>query len=178
MYQMSERIFIKLFTLFGMAGILAGVISSRREGDQQEDTTMAENTETTTGQTQEEQTSSEQQQEQGKSEKKEQRTEFENMFHKMYLFGLGVQRDIEETVRNLIERGEVKAEEQQTVVDDFMKKAKENTGKIEEKINEMINKALEGMNLVPKDKHDALERRVQILESKVLELEHRMKEHA
>ena len=96
----------------------------------------------------------------------------------MYLFGLGVQRDIEETVKNLIDRGEVRAEEQQKVVDDFMKKAKENTGKVEEKINEMINKTLEGMNLVPKEKFDALERRTQVLESKVLELEQRMKEQA
>lgn len=96
----------------------------------------------------------------------------------MYLFGLGVQRDIEETVKNLIERGEVRAEEQQKVVDDFMKKAKENTGKVEEKINDMINKTLEGMNLVSKDKFDTLERRVQVLESKLLELEQRMKEQS
>lgn len=169
---MSDRVFIKLLTLFGMAGIVAGVISSRREDGQQEDTTMSENAEPKTDQTQDEQ------QEQSKSDEKKQRTEFENLFHKMYLFGLGVQRDIEETVKNLIDRGEVRAEEQQKVVDDFMKKAKENTGKVEEKINEMINKTLEGMNLVPKEKFDALERRTQVLESKVLELEQRMKEQA
>ena len=40
----------------------------------------------------------------------------------------------------------------------------------------MINKTLERINLVPKEKFDALERRTQILESKVLELEQRMKE--
>jgi len=168
---MSERVFIKLFTLFGMAGIVAGVISSRRNDGTAEDATMSENTENKTG-------PQDEQQEQAKSDQKEQRTEFENLFHKMYLFGLGVQRDIEETVKNLIDRGEVKAEEQQKVVDDFVKKAKENTGKVEEKINDMINKTLEGMNLVPKDKFDALERRVQNLESKVLELEQRIKEQA
>lgn len=170
--HMSERVFIKLFTLFGVAGILAGVISSRREDGQQEDATMSENTEPKTEQTQDEQ-----QQEQDTSEKKDQ-DPVVNLFHKMYLFGMGVQREIEETVKNLIDRGEVRADEQQKVVDDFMKKAKENTGKVEEKINEMINKALEGMNLVPKDKFDALERRAQILEGRVLELENRMKEQA
>ena len=115
-------------------------------------------------------------QEQDKANEKKDRTEFENFFHQMFLFGLGVQRDIEDTVKNLIERGEKRAEDQQKVVDDFMNKAKENTGKVEEKINDMITKTLERMNLVPKEKFDALERRVQILESKVLELEQRMKE--
>ena len=118
-------------------------------------------------------------QEQGKSDEKNEQTEFDDLFHlfhKMYLFGLGVQRDIEDTVRNLIERGEKRADDQQKVVDDFMKRARENTGKIEEKFNEMINKTLETMRFVPKEKYDALERRVQVLESKVLELEQRMKE--
>ena len=170
---MSERVFIKLFTLFGMAGILAGIITSSRNDDgKAEDAAMSENAEPKTEQTQDEQ-----QQAHDDSGKKEQDPLF-NLFHKMYLFGMGVQREIEDTVKNLIDRGEVRAEEQQKVVDDFMKKAKENTGKVEEKINEMINKTLEGMNLVPKDKYDELARRVQILESKVLELEHRMKEQA
>ncbi|GAK51522.1 hypothetical protein U14_02767 [Candidatus Moduliflexus flocculans] len=162
--------YLKLFTLFGMAGILAGVIASSPNSGDAEDTTMSENTEPKTDQAQNEQ-------EQGDSEKKEQDPLF-NLFHKVYLFGLGVQRDIEETVKNLIDRGEVRAEEQQKVVDDFMKKAKENTGKVEEKINDMINKTLEGMNLVSKDKFDTLERRVQVLESKLLELEQRMKEQS
>ncbi len=42
---------------------------------------------------------------------KKTRTETESLFHKVYLFGLGVQKDIEETVNNLIEKGETKAEQ-------------------------------------------------------------------
>ena len=47
--------YFKLFTLFGVAGILAGVIASSRNSGDAEDTTMSENTEPKTDQAQNEQ---------------------------------------------------------------------------------------------------------------------------
>ncbi len=138
---------------------------------------MSEQTEPKTEYTEEpkeEQASSEQQQEAG--EEQEERTETENLFHKLYLFGLGLQKDIEGTIRHLIERGEMEADEKEKMVDDFMKKTKESGKKFEKKIEEMINQTLESMNLVPKEKFETLEKRVQILERKILELEERIKE--
>lgn len=142
---------------------------------------MAENTETKTNATQEPRS----------SEEKKARTETENLFHKMYLFGLGVQKDIEETVNNLIEKGEAKAEQRDKIVDDFVKRAKEGSTAIEKKIEEFVNQTLETMNLVTKEKHDVLKEKCDTLEAKyetletkyktlekqVQELEDQIKEH-
>jgi polyhydroxyalkanoate synthesis regulator phasin len=170
-----------LFKKNFLAGItiIVSLVSSnlRSNREHKEDKTMSENTEPKTDQreeAQEEQASSEQEQK-GTEEQKE-RTETENLFHRLYLFGLGLQKDIEDTVKNLIERGEIEAEEKEKIVDDFVQKAKESSTKLENKIEELINQTIESMNLVPKEKYDSLEKRVQILESKVLELEHIIKE--
>ncbi len=129
---------------------------------------MAENTEEKTTETeeqQEEQKASEEQKE------KEESTETENLFHKLYLFGLGLQKDIEESVSNLIEKGEEMAGEKEKVVDDFLKKVKARGDTFENKLEEMVNKTLENMNLVTKSKYEELEKRVQELEDKIKETE-------
>ena len=127
---------------------------------------MTENTEAKAEEKQQEQQTKEQQE----------RTETENLFHKIYLFGLGLQKDLEETINNLIERGETASEEKQKIVDDFVKKAKESTGSFEKKIEELISSTIESMNFATKEKHDKLEKRVCILESKILEMENRINE--
>ncbi len=66
--------------------------------------------------------------EQGKTEQKQMKRLGQKprvCLDKVYLFGLGVQKDIEETVNNLIEKGETKAEQREKIVDDFVKRAKE-----------------------------------------------------
>ncbi|PID57691.1 hypothetical protein CSB45_05505 [candidate division KSB3 bacterium] len=121
---------------------------------------MAEHTEATTETTQEVQHDS---------------TETEdNLFHKLYLFSLGLQKDLEESIHKLIERGELVSEEKQKLVDDLVKKAKESTGSFEKKLEDLLTSTLESMNFATRDKHDQLEKRVQILERKILELESRL----
>ncbi len=111
-----------------------------------------------------------------KEQQEQKRTETENLFHKLYLFGLGLQKDVETTVKNLIERGEVEAEEKEKMVNELIEQAKESGTQFENKIRNLINQVIEGMNLAPKEKHDALEKRVQILEMKILELESQIRE--
>lgn len=115
-------------------------------------------------------------QEPNNSEEKKTRTETENLFHKMYLFGLGVQKDIEETVSHLIEKGETRVEQRDKIVDDFVKRAKESSNAVEKKIEDFVNETLESMNLVTKEKHDALKEKYETLERKYETLEKRLQE--
>ena len=134
---------------------------------------MAENTEPKAEETQEEQSTAGQEAE---DQQEQQRTETENLFHRLYLFGLGLQKDLETTIKNLVERGEMEAEEKEKMVDDLREHVKKSSSQFENKIKDLINQVIEGMNLVPKEKYETLEKRVQILETKVLELESRLKE--
>jgi polyhydroxyalkanoate synthesis regulator phasin len=102
-----------------------------------------------------------------KTEKDTQSSEMEDMFHKAYLFGLGLRKDIEEAVNKLIERGEEETEEKERAIDDVFKKAKEKTAPLEHKLEELVNKTLDSMNLVTKEKFEALENRVIGLEQRL-----------
>lgn len=97
------------------------------------------------------------------------RLEGEDLLHKAYLFGLGLRKDLEESVNKLIERGEEETEEREKAVDDVLKKAREKVGPLERKVEELVNNVLDGMNLVPKEKFEALEQRVADLEAKLQE---------
>jgi polyhydroxyalkanoate synthesis regulator phasin len=155
---------------WGCVSIMAFFVSWGVGGKHnKEGKTMAENTAPNANEPEETQ-------EEGKTTEKEERTEAENLFHKFYLFGLGLQKDVEETVKNLIERGEMEAGEKEKIVDDFVKKAKESSSTFEEKIEDFVNNALESMNLVTKEKYDALEMRVQELENTIQKLENTIKE--
>jgi len=98
------------------------------------------------------------------------RTETESIFHRMYLFGVGLQKDIEQTVENLIERGQVEAGERQKVVSDLLKGVKQSGEHLEGKLEQFVNDALEKMNLVTMDKYEALEKRLNALEQRIKEL--------
>jgi len=117
---------------------------------------MAENTETKTNDTQTEETS------EGKK-----RSEAEDLLHKAYLFGLGLRKDLEESVNKLIERGEEETEEKEKAIDDVLKKAREKASPLEHKVEELVNKVLDSMNLVTKDRFETLEKRVMELEQQL-----------
>lgn len=117
---------------------------------------MAENTE----KTQEGQTA---------SEEKKGCPETEDLLHKFYLFGLGLRKDIEEAVSKLIERGEAETKDKEKTVNDVFEKAKEKSVVVENKLEEFVNTMLERMNLVSKEKYEALEKRVAELEQKMKE---------
>ncbi len=117
---------------------------------------MAEDTKKNTTETQNEETS---------DDKKG--SEPEDLLHKAYLFGLGLRKDLEESVNKLIERGEEETEEREKTIDDVLKKAREKASPLEHKIEELVNTVLDSMNLVPKDTFDALETRVAELEAQL-----------
>jgi polyhydroxyalkanoate synthesis regulator phasin len=120
---------------------------------------MAENTEHKTADPHDEDTS------ETKEDKK--RPEAEDLLHKAYLFGLGLRKDLEESVNKLIERGEEETEEKEKAIDDVLKKAREKASPLEHKIEELVNKVLDSMNLVSKEKFEALEKRVVELEQQL-----------
>lgn len=117
---------------------------------------MAENTEHKTADPHDEDTS-----------ETKKRLEAEDLLHKAYLFGLGLRKDIEESVNKLIERGEEETEEKEKAIDDVLKQAREKASPLEHKIEELINKVLDSMNLVSKEKFEALEKRVVELEQQL-----------
>jgi len=117
---------------------------------------MAEDTKKNTTETQNEETA---------DDKKG--SETEDLLHKAYLFGLGLRKDLEESVSKLIERGEEETEEREKTIDEVLKKAREKANPLEHKIEELVNKVLDSMNLVTKDKFEALETRVAELEAQL-----------
>jgi polyhydroxyalkanoate synthesis regulator phasin len=78
-----------------------------------------------------------------------------------------LRRDIEESVNKLIERGEEETEEKEQAIDDVLKKAREKASPLERKIEDLVNKVLDSMNLVNKEKFEALEKRVVELEQQL-----------
>lgn len=93
--------------------------------------------------------------------------EGDDLLHKFYMFGLGLSKEIGETVSKLSERGKTETDDKDKTLDDVLKKAREKTGLIENKLEDLVKRGLERMNLVTKERFDALEKRVEELEKKM-----------
>lgn len=96
----------------------------------------------------------------------------DDLLHKFYMFGLGLRKEIEETVSKLSDRGKTETDAKERPIegtfDDMLKKARERTSALEGKMEELVKKGLERMNLVTKERFDALEKRVEELEKRIM----------
>jgi len=85
------------------------------------------------------------------------------------LFGIGLatltREKIEETVEDLIKKGEMTEREGKETINDLMKKSKEVTDELTEKVEKMVADALKKLNIPTRDEFLALKEKVEKMES-------------
>jgi len=105
---------------------------------------------------------------------KHSQAENDDLLHKFYMFGLGLRKEIEETMTKLSDRGKPEtgtnpdANTKDRTFDDMLKKAREQTSVLEGKMDELVKKGLDRMNVVTKERFEALEKRVEELEKRMM----------
>jgi polyhydroxyalkanoate synthesis regulator phasin len=105
---------------------------------------------------------------------KHSQAENDDLLHKFYMFGLGLRKEIEETMTKLSDRGKPETgtntdtNTKDRTFDDMLKKAREQTSVLEGKMDELVKKGLDRMNVVTKERFEALEKRVEELEKRMM----------
>ena len=88
---------------------------------------------------------------------------------KSMLFGIGLatltREKIEETVDELIKKGEITEKEGKETIDDLVKKSKEVTEELAEKVEKMVSDTLQKLNIPTRDEFLALKEKVEKMES-------------
>lgn len=93
------------------------------------------------------------------------------IFKKSLLFGVGLltltREKAERVVHDLVERGEVGAEEAKTFVNDLMEKGEQEKAAVQETIKKEVEDIRKKFGLVTKGDLEALEERIRALESRL-----------
>ena len=93
------------------------------------------------------------------------------MIHKTLMAGLGVPEKINEVVDELVEKGELSESQGAKLVRECTEKVSRTGDEINRTVSELINKALEKMNIPTRDEVDKLNKKITTLSSKVKKLE-------
>jgi len=98
-----------------------------------------------------------------------------DVLNNVYSLGVGAasasKEQIERTVNDLVQRGEVKRSESNQLVDDLMEKGKKAQNEIESMISERVKQYLVSIDVATQAEVDALKARVAILEKTMNEKE-------
>lgn len=93
------------------------------------------------------------------------------IFKKSLLFGVGIltltREKAEKVVHDLVERGEVGAEEAKTFVNDLMEKGEQEKAAVQETIKKEVEDIRKKFGLVTQADLEALEERIRVLESRL-----------
>lgn len=96
-----------------------------------------------------------------------------DLLNNAYSLGVGVasasKEQIERTVNDLVQRGEVKRSESNQLVDDLVAKGQKAQKEIESMVNERIKQFLVSQDVPTKSEVDALKARIAILEKTLSE---------
>ena len=93
------------------------------------------------------------------------------MIQKTLMAGLGVPEKINEVVDELVEKGELSESQGAKLVRECTEKVSRTGDEINRTVSELINKALEKMNIPTRDEVDKLNKKITTLSSKVKKLE-------
>ncbi|WP_245808793.1 phasin family protein [Shouchella patagoniensis] len=98
-----------------------------------------------------------------------------DVLNNVYSLGVGAasasKEQIEKTVNDLVQRGEVKRSESNQLVDDLMEKGQKAQQEIESMVNERIKQFLVSMDVPTKAEVEALKARIAVLEKTISEQE-------
>ena len=87
------------------------------------------------------------------------------------LAGFGVQEKVREFVDDLVKKGELSESQGAKLVKEWSEKADKSAEDISKSINELVQKALEKMNLPTKDEISKLAEQVSLLSERIKKLE-------
>ena len=93
------------------------------------------------------------------------------MIHKTLMAGLGVPEKISEVVDELVTKGELSESQGAKLLREFTEKVSRAGDDINKTISDLINKALEKMNIPTREEVDRLNKKIMSLSSKVKKLE-------
>lgn len=93
------------------------------------------------------------------------------ILHKAFMAGLGVPEKMKEIVDELVKKGELSESQGAKLVKEWSDKASKTGDDISKNITDLINKALEKMNIPTRSEVEKLERKVTALSARVKKLE-------
>ncbi|MDA8168316.1 MAG: phasin family protein [Nitrospiraceae bacterium] len=95
---------------------------------------------------------------------------------KALLAGVGIQERIRESIDDLVKKGELSQTQGAKIVKDWTEAAEKSTAEVNKTISELLEKALQKMNLPARDDVETLSKRVQSLSIRVKRLETKAEE--
>jgi polyhydroxyalkanoate synthesis regulator phasin len=85
--------------------------------------------------------------------------------------GFGVQEKVKEFIDELVKKGELSESQGAKIVKEWTEKADKSTSEFSKSMSELVSKTLEKMNIPTKDDIEKLNKKIQILSSRVKKLE-------
>jgi len=93
------------------------------------------------------------------------------MIHKTLMAGLGVPEKINEVVDELVKKGELSESQGANLVRECTEKVNRTGDEINKTVSDLIDRALEKMNIPKRDEVDKLNKKIMTLSSKIKKLE-------
>ncbi|MEW6602851.1 MAG: phasin family protein [Nitrospirota bacterium] len=93
------------------------------------------------------------------------------IIHKALMAGVGVPEKISELVDELVKKGELSERQGAKLVKEYSAKASKSGEDISKSVSEIINKALEKMNIPTRDEVEKLSRKITALSARIKKLE-------
>ena len=98
------------------------------------------------------------------------------LLHKTLMAGLGIPEKIGEVIDELVKKGELSESQGARLVRECTAKAGKTGEDVNKAVSELINKALEKMNIPARDDFEKLNRKVTALSARIKKLEESSKE--
>ena len=93
------------------------------------------------------------------------------MIHKTLMAGLGIPEKINEVVDELVKKGELSESQGANLVRECTEKVNRTGDEINKTVSDLIDRALEKMNIPKRDEVDKLNKKIMTLSSKIKKLE-------
>jgi polyhydroxyalkanoate synthesis regulator phasin len=93
------------------------------------------------------------------------------IIHKALMMGIGVPEKISELVDELVKKGELSESQGAKLIKEYSAKASKSGEDISKGLSEIINKALEKMNIPTRDEVEKLSRKLTALSARIKKLE-------
>jgi polyhydroxyalkanoate synthesis regulator phasin len=93
------------------------------------------------------------------------------IIHKALMVGIGVPEKINELIDELVKKGELSESQGAKFIKEYSEKVSKSGEDISKGLNEVVNKALEKMNIPTRDEVEKLSRKLTALSSRIKKLE-------
>lgn len=99
----------------------------------------------------------------------------QDLFRNMLFACLGMQEMLREFLNDLVKRGKMSESEAAKIINEFISKSEEAKEGFKDNFKEMIQKTLQGMNLVTKDEIENLKSLINDINLRITKIEEKLK---